>query len=113
MDFVILFTSKEFEIHASNLQTKLQSNLSLDANVVIDEDINVLINLRIQKWKKRKYIVIVLNDHYEESNIINVYFSNSRLNSKGNTMAVDEFIDLINSYDDASEMESESYCLIA
>lgn len=98
LEFAIIPVSSSFISAANYVQIKLKDNIKLEMTIVIDTNYESQFNNRINKWKKQKYDTITINDEYDISNSIVVRFSDMR--SRAQIMKVDEFIELINSYDD-------------
>jgi threonyl-tRNA synthetase len=103
IDFVIIPASKELEQHAYNIKEKLNDSLFLITNFQIDTNFNVNLNSRINKWKKDEFDIIVLTPEFIENNSIVVRFSDK--GSRLTTMDLQEFIDLVSSFEDDEKDE--------
>lgn len=106
LDFAIIPVSSNFVTAANYLQTKLKDNIKLEMTIIIDTNYEIPFNNRINKWKKQQYDTITINDYYDKCNSIVVRFSNK--GSRAQSMHIDEFIDLINSYDDNEQNDSNT-----
>jgi len=105
IDFVIIPESKELEEHAYNIKEKLEDSVFLVTNFQIDTNFNVNLNSRINKWKKDDFDIIVIRPEFIENNSIVVRFSDK--GSRLKTMDLQEFIDLVSSYEDNEQDENE------
>lgn len=98
LDFAILPVSDEFLSAAQDIQTQLKNKVKIDINISIDTDYSVFLTTRINKWKKDEYGIITIDNNYRQFNSIIVIFSDKR--TRGKHMKVDEFIELIASFED-------------
>jgi threonyl-tRNA synthetase len=105
IDFVIIPASKELEEHAYNIKEKLDDSVFLVTNFKIDTNFNVNLNSRINKWKKDEFDIIVITPEFIENNSIVVRFSDK--GSRLTTMDLQEFIDLVSSFEDDENHENE------
>jgi len=96
--FDIIPTLPRFYSTAHDIQSKITNNFKLQVNIHIDTDTDVKIQTRIYKWKKKGYNIILIDEDYDETNSIIVTFSEK--GSRPQAMHIDEFIDIISSYDD-------------
>jgi hypothetical protein len=71
----------------------------------IDTDYETLFSARVNKWKKKGYDIISIDEEYDTSNSIIVRFSDK--GSRPQMMDVDEFIDLVSSFDDDDDDDDE------
>jgi hypothetical protein len=107
LEFAIIPTIPKFFSVAHDIKTKLTNSVNLDLDIQIDTDTDVFTKNRIQKWKKKGYNIIFLGDDYDESNSIIVTFSEK--GSRPQPMEIDEFIDLISTYDPSDDDEPKTF----
>ena len=105
IDFVIIPASKELEEHAYNIKEKLEDSVFLVTNFQIDINFNVNLNSRINKWKKDEFDIIIITPEFIENNSIVVRFSDK--GSRLTTMDLQEFIDLVSSFEDDENEQKE------
>lgn len=86
---------------AHDIQTKLKNNVKLELTITIDTNYATQINTRINKWKKQGYDVVTIDDDYKESKTVVVIFSDK--GSRPQIMEVDEFVELVSSYEDEED----------
>jgi threonyl-tRNA synthetase len=103
LEFVIIPVSEQFEQAAYDIKSKLNSAVKLNVTVDFDFDYNVSTVNKITKWKKKDYDIIVINEDFLETNRVVVRFSDK--GSKQKTMELNEFIDLVASFDHDDESE--------
>lgn len=101
LEFAIIPFDDSVIHHVYDLQTKLNNTVNLYLNTIVDTNFNTSFSSRINKWKRQEKDVITIDKEYSENNIIIVRFCDN--DSKPQAMSVDEFIDLIASYEDEDE----------
>lgn len=106
LEFVIIPIHEKFFDYANNVRQKLENNVRLTMTIHIDTDYETLFSARVNKWKKRVYDIISIDEEYDTSNSIIVRFSDK--GSRPQMMDVDEFIDLVSSFDDDDDDEDEN-----
>jgi threonyl-tRNA synthetase len=104
LEFVIITASEDLETVAFDIKSKLTSCSKLPVTVDFDFDYTVSSVNKILKWKKKDYDIIVINEDFPETNRIIVRFSDK--GSKQKTMEIDEFIDLVASFEDDDDSQS-------
>jgi threonyl-tRNA synthetase len=106
IEFVIIPVVQEFEEYAIKIKDKLTSNITINIHFQIDTIFNLNVNSRINKWKKDDYDIIIINQDCIETNNIIVRFSDkgSRLKS----MDLEEFIELVNSFEDEENIDDSN-----
>ena len=107
LDFSIIPITSIFITTAYAVQTKLKENIKLQINIDIDTNYDIPFTSRINKWKKKEYNIITIEEDYHETNTIIIRFSD-----KGTTtqiMEVDEFIDLVSSFENEEEHNSSEH----
>ena len=97
LNFTISPVTSDFLSIAYDIQTKLKDEVTLEITITIDTNYTSALSTRINKWKKQSYIVITIDQDYNESNSIDVIFSNK--GSRPQFMLVQEFIDLVASFE--------------
>ena len=78
---------------------------SVFLSITIDTNYTTQISRRINKWKQKGYDVVAIDHDYNESKSIVVLFSEK--GSTSQVMEVDEFIELVASYEDEDEHRTE------
>jgi hypothetical protein len=113
LEFAIIPCTPAFLSDAHDIQTKLKEKIKLVISIIIDTNYNTPYNTRISKWKKLEHNVITIDHEYNESQTIFVRFSDK--GSRPHVTELDEFIELVNSFEenevdtDDSEDEVERY----
>lgn len=126
IEFVIIPVTNHFESDSYVIKSKLIDSLTCNININIDIDQNYSDSLasRINKWKKKDYDIIVIEQDYIETKSIIVQFSEK--NSKPQVMELEEFIELVASFEEEPDIaniyvenynndsyeDSESICII-
>lgn len=126
IEFVIIPVTNHFESDSYYIKSKLIDSLACNININIDIDQNYSDSLasRINKWKKKDYDIIVIEQDYIETKSIIVQFSEK--NSKPQVMELEEFIELVASFEEEPDIaniyvenynndsyeDSESICII-
>jgi hypothetical protein len=105
LDFSIIPVISDFVSAAYDIQTKIKNNIELEINISIDTNYNSSLNSRINKWKKLSHNIITIDQDYNESHSIIVLFSDK--GSRAQVMEVDEFIDLLVSFEDDDDDDKE------
>ena len=97
LEFAIIPTTTKFLTTAHEIKTKLTNNVLFKLDIQIDTDTDIRRQARIQKWKKHGYNIVFIDEDYNESNSIVVTFSEK--GSRPQTLLIDEFIDIVSSYE--------------
>ena len=103
LEFVIIPISEQFEKNAYDIKSKLITTVNISVTVEIDLDYDVSLNNKIMKWKKKDYDIIIIDHEFIESNRVIIRFSDFR--SRPKTMELDEFIDLVASFEHNDSQE--------
>ena len=98
IEFAIIPMEPTFLSSAYEVQTKLQNNVKINMRITIDTNYESSIVSRINKWRKQEYDIITIDRNYDDSNSIVVRFSDK--GSKAQVMNVDEFIEVVASFED-------------
>lgn len=106
IEFIIIPVTTDLEECAIKIKDKLKNNIKININFLIDTSFNVNINSRINKWKKDDYDIIIINQDCIETNNIIVRFSDK--GSRLKNMELEEFIELVNSFEDEVEDEEDN-----
>lgn len=107
LEFAIIPIAEKFFDYAYNIRNKLNDNVKLNMTINIDKDYHILLSSRVHKWKKQCYdIIITIDDEYDMSNSIVVRFSDK--GSKPEIMEVDEFIDLVSSFENDEDNKEDN-----
>lgn len=105
LDFAIIPFDDTFISCANDIKFRLNENNNLQMNVIIDTNYSKPISSRINKWKKEEFDVIIIDQEYTETGVIIARFYDK--GSRAQTMTVDEFIDLVHSYDDDDKEDED------
>ena len=98
LEFVIIPVTHHFENVAHDIKEKLQSSVKLSILIEIDSNYNSSLTSRISKWRKNIYDIITIDQDFIETNNIIVRFSDK--GSKATVMQLEEFIDLVSSFEE-------------
>lgn len=98
LEFAIIPITDTFVSAAYTIQSKLKDNVKLEMYITIDTNYEQSFASRINKWKKKDYDIITIDSDFDESNSIVVRFSDK--GSRAQSMEVEEFIDLVSSFED-------------
>jgi len=101
LDFAIIPTTSNFFSTANEIKSKLTNSIKCQIDVKVDTDTDVKTQARIQTWKKKGFNVVLVDEDYDESHTIIVTFSEK--GSRPHPMLVDEFIDIVSSYESDSD----------
>jgi hypothetical protein len=106
LEFAIIPTTSKFFSTAHDIKDKLTNNIRFKLDIQIDTDTDTRTQTRIQKWKKQGYNIVFIDEDYNESNSIVVTFSEK--GSRAHSMLVDEFIDIVSSYEPNDDDNNET-----
>ena len=98
LKFAIIPLSQNFDHNAYDIKSKLIDSIKLPLTIEVDLDYSKSHDSKKFKWIKKKYDVIIIDDDVTKNNRITVLFSDK--GSKPTTMEIDEFIDLVASFED-------------
>lgn len=105
VEFAIIPVIKSFQIIADQIKDKLNKLSNINVTSDIDTDYSVSINKRVNKWKTKQYDIIIIDHDYNETNSIIVNFYDKIV--KTQVMQIDEFIELVSSFEDDDNKEYE------
>ena len=103
IEFVIIPVTDQFESESYVIKSKIIDSLNINVNIEIDQNYSSSLSSRINKWKKEDYDIIVIEQDYIETKSIIVRFSDK--GSKPQVMELEEFIELIASFEDETQEE--------
>jgi threonyl-tRNA synthetase len=103
-DFVIIPVNNTFIDEAYYIRDKLEEIYYI-SYAVIDTNYNTTISSRIHNLQNNKYNIITINEDYNETNTVDVMFVHT--NYKLKTMPLKEFLNLVVSYKNENEIETE------
>jgi len=106
IEFAIIPITSTFLSAANDIKLKLEHSIKLEINIVIDTNYDTSFNNRINKWKKQDYDIITIDESYDKSNSIVVRFSDK--GSRAQVMQVEEFIELVVSFEDDNVNTNQS-----
>lgn len=101
LDFAIIPITDQFIASAKKVQNKLNESIITKIHFQFDTNYDATLNNRINKWKKQDFNVVVVDNSFEETNTIAIRFSDKR--STPEVMDVDEFIELVASFEDKDQ----------
>lgn len=107
IEFVILPATQQFESDSYIIKSKIIDSLNINVNIEIDQNYSSSLSSRINKWKKEDYDIIVIEQDYIETKSIIVRFSDK--GSKPQVMELEEFIELIASFEDEPQEEENQH----
>jgi|688.fasta_scaffold631948_2 threonyl-tRNA synthetase len=105
LEFTIIPVTSDFESFAYNIQTKIKDNIKLEITTNIDTHYNISLNTRINKWRRLSHNVVTVDQNYNQSHSIVVIFSDK--GSRSQVMNIDEFIDLLSSFEEDDDENKE------
>lgn len=101
LKFVVIPTKNAYEEYSEEIVSKIKDINNCDAE--LDNNYNETSNMRVNKYKKNNKNVITIGLSEVEHNTIMIHFNGSR----PKTMEYNEFIELLESYDNEDEEEDE------
>jgi hypothetical protein len=101
LEFVIIPSKKIYEDSADDVEDMMQNNIKHSMIIEVDKNYDDSLNSRINKWKKKEYHVIVIDEDYLESNYLTIRFYDK--GSKPEKMKLLNFIDIVSSFEDDEE----------
>jgi hypothetical protein len=107
IEFVIIPVTDQFESDSYIIKSKIIDSLNINVNIEIDQNYSSSLSSRINKWKKEDYDIIVIEQDYIETKSIIVRFSDK--GSKPQVMELEEFIELIASFEDEPQEEENQH----
>jgi hypothetical protein len=106
IEFVIIPVTEQFESDSYIIKSKIIDSLNINVNIEIDQNYSSSLSSRINKWKKEDYDIIVIEQDYIETKSIIVRFSDK--GSKPQVMELEEFIELIASFEDETQEQEQN-----
>ena len=98
LEFVIIPSSKIYEDYANNVEIIMRQNIKHNVVIDIDEDYDEELDSRINKWSKKEYHIIIVDEEYTKNNILSVIFYDKE--STPEKMSILDFVDIISSFED-------------
>jgi hypothetical protein len=105
LEFVIIPSKQSYEDHADDVKAMMRHNIKQSMIIDFDKSYDDSLNSRINKWRRKEYDIIIVDEEYPDTNCIKVKF-----NDKGTrieTMTLLNFIDLVSSFENNEEQEQE------
>ncbi len=102
LKFAIIPITSSFVNAAYDIKSKINNIVK---EVYIDTNYDLSFTTRIQKQKKNNFNIIIIDEDYNETKSIVVKYCEK--GSRSNSYEVDEFIDLISSFDNENEDTNE------
>jgi threonyl-tRNA synthetase len=105
LEFVIIPSSKEHEKYADEVVNKIKNVYQKHIEINIDTNYNLSLNSRMVFYRKDDKDIIVVNHNYLETRCLLIRFSEK--GSRITSMYIDDFIELIASFEDTIEYINE------
>ena len=105
LKFTIVPITSDFASFAYDIQTKIKDNVELEITTNIDTNYKASLNTRINKWRRLSHNVVTIDQNYNQSHTIVVVFSDK--GSRAQVMDIDDFIDLLASFEDDDDDHKE------
>jgi len=102
LKFAIIPINSSFNNVAYDIKSKIKNIVE---EVYIDTNYNLSFTTRIQKQKKEHFNIITIDQDYNETKSILVKYCEK--GSRAHSYEVDEFVDLISSFDNANQDTDE------
>ena len=106
LSFAIVPFLRSHNSYAYELQNKIKNNIISYVDVDVDTEYDAPLSLRITGWKRQEYNVITIDDDYINNNTIIVRCFDK--GSKPEEYDVDDFIELIASFEDTNQSETKT-----
>jgi hypothetical protein len=103
LDFVIIPSMYNYQRYAFEVKHELKQITNKKINVEVDMDYSKLFTSRLSKWKKLKCNIVTIGDGLKDGKFIIVNFYSK--GSNPNAMYLEDFIDLIDSFEIEPEEE--------
>ncbi len=103
LEFVIIPYSNSCQDGAEDIAAMMQHNIKHSIVIDFDKDCDESLSSRINKWKKKEYNIITVDEEYAENSYIKVRFYDK--GSKAEKMTLLDFIDLVVSFEDEDTNE--------
>jgi hypothetical protein len=101
LKFVVIPTKNTYEEYSEEIVSKIKDINNCDAE--LDNNYNETLNVRVNKYKKNNKNVITIGLSEVEHDTMMIHFNGSR----PKTMECNEFIELLESYDDEEEDDTD------
>ena len=106
IEFVIIPINKSFINTAYEIRDKIKTSVKGQTYILVDTDYHLPFNTRINKWNTEDFDTISIDEDYNETASIIVRFCDQ--NSEPCSYEVDEFIDLLSSFEDEQLNDSNT-----
>ena len=114
LEFVIIPSKKNHEDGADDIVAMMRHNIKHIMNIEFDKNYDDSLNSRINKWKRKDFHVITVDEEYAENSYIKVRFYDK--GSKPEKMTLLDFIDIVSSFEDDDDKketaDDETSCII-
>ena len=101
LEFVIIPSKKTYEDNADDVEAMMRHNIKQSMVIDFDKSYDDSLNSRINKWRRKEYDIIIVDEEYSETNYIKVKFNDK--GARMETMTLLDFIDLVSSFEDEDE----------
>lgn len=105
LEFVIIPYSNSYQDGADDIAAMMKHNIKHSIVIDFDKDCNESLSSRMNKWKKKEYNIITVDEEYAENGYIKVRFYDK--GSKTEKMTLLDFIDLVISFEDEDNNEDK------
>jgi len=102
LKFIVIPTKNTYEEYSEEIVSKIKD--VNNCNAELDKNYNETLNSRVNKYKKNNKNIITIGLSEVEHDTLMIHFNGAR----PKTMECDEFIALLESYDDEDEGEDDS-----
>ena len=109
LEFVIIPSKKSYEDNADDVEAMMRHNIKHSMVIDFDKNYDDSLNSRINKWKRKEYDIIIVDEEYAQTNYIKVKFNDK--GARMESMTLLDFIDLVSSFedDDEDKKDEKSY----
>lgn len=104
LEFVVIPSNKIYEDNANDVIAMMRHNIKHNMVIETDKNYDDSLNSRINKWKRKEYDVIIIDEDYPETGYIKVRFCDK--GSRPEKMTLLEFIDIVSSFEDEDETQN-------
>ena len=97
LGFAVIPFERSNYASAKDFVNKLTNHIVTYIDIKIDDDFDTPFSVRMHKWRRDEYNVIIINDDYFESNSISIRYNDSF--NKPENIGIDDFIELVSNFE--------------
>ena len=97
LGFAVIPFERSNYASAKDFVNKLTNHIVTYIDIKIDDDFDTPFSVRMNKWRRDEYNVIIINDDYFESNSISIRYNDSF--NKPENIGIDDFIELVSNFE--------------